>query len=254
MSPRQRRRANAKYLHVRPGGKSRAAPYRRATHRPPQALLGGDRRQGRQARYLQEHARAAARLRSPTSGDRVGPDRTISYERVEDYWGKGPAGQRRARTISTKSAIEYFRDDTVELEGFKGDEFDWREETRRASGRPNTISRRSTKGVVREILEQPYRSAGLDGRLRLNLRRDTFKDVRVRQAFDLTFAFDEINKRLFYGQYTGSTVSSLERRSPLRVCRRDASSRSSRGERQGAAGGIHARRMRTRSAIRRKAA
>ena len=35
-----------------------------------------------------------------------------------------------------------------------------------------------------------------------NLNRDTFKDVRVRQAFDLALPFEDMNKTLFFGQYT----------------------------------------------------
>ena len=34
-----------------------------------------------------------------------------------------------------------------------------------------------------------------------NLDRDTFKDPRVREAFNLAFPFEDINKSLFYGQY-----------------------------------------------------
>src|SRR5262249_51225561 len=35
-----------------------------------------------------------------------------------------------------------------------------------------------------------------------NIRRDKFKDPRVRRAFNFAFDFDEINKQLFFGQYT----------------------------------------------------
>jgi microcin C transport system substrate-binding protein len=34
-----------------------------------------------------------------------------------------------------------------------------------------------------------------------NLRRDLFKDVRLRRAFNYVFDFEEINKQLFYGAY-----------------------------------------------------
>jgi microcin C transport system substrate-binding protein len=35
----------------------------------------------------------------------------------------------------------------------------------------------------------------------LNLRRDQFRDVRLRQAFNYAYDFEEMNKQLFYGKY-----------------------------------------------------
>ena len=35
----------------------------------------------------------------------------------------------------------------------------------------------------------------------LNIRRDQFKDMRVRRALNLAFDFEEMNKQLFFGQY-----------------------------------------------------
>ena len=34
-----------------------------------------------------------------------------------------------------------------------------------------------------------------------NIRRDKFKDPRVRRAFNFAFDFDDMNKKLFFGQY-----------------------------------------------------
>src|ERR1700739_934132 len=34
-----------------------------------------------------------------------------------------------------------------------------------------------------------------------NTRRDKFKDIRVRQAFDYAYDFEEMNKQLFFNQY-----------------------------------------------------
>ena len=34
-----------------------------------------------------------------------------------------------------------------------------------------------------------------------NLRRDQFKDARLRRAFNYAFDFEEMNKQLFFGQY-----------------------------------------------------
>ena len=38
----------------------------------------------------------------------------------------------------------------------------------------------------------------------INLRREKFQDVRVREAFSIAFDFEWANQNLFYGQYTRS--------------------------------------------------
>ncbi|MEV9163460.1 ABC transporter substrate-binding protein, partial [Klebsiella pneumoniae] len=43
--------------------------------------------------------------------------------------------------------------------------------------------------------------AGMQGFV-MNLRRDQFKDVRVRQAIGLALDYEWMNRQLFYGQYT----------------------------------------------------
>src|SRR6185503_2701400 len=35
-----------------------------------------------------------------------------------------------------------------------------------------------------------------------NIRRDKFKDPRVRRAFNFAFDFEEMNRQLFFGQYS----------------------------------------------------
>ncbi len=53
--------------------------------------------------------------------------------------------------------------------------------------------------MVRE--EFPIRATGIMQALVFNLRRDKFKDERVRRAFNLAFDFEDINRTLFFGQY-----------------------------------------------------
>ena len=53
--------------------------------------------------------------------------------------------------------------------------------------------------VVKE--EFPERSSGVMQAFVFNLRRDKFKDERVRRAFNLAFDFEDINRTIFYGLY-----------------------------------------------------
>ena len=127
------------------------------------------------------------------------PGRSIVYEKVDDYWGKDlnvSIGTRNFQHIR----YEYFRDSTVALEAFKGDQVDWRTE--------NSAKNWATAydfPAVREkkvaLEEFPIRNSGGMQAFAFNIRRDKFKDARVRCAFNFAFDFDEMNKQIFFGQY-----------------------------------------------------
>jgi len=55
------------------------------------------------------------------------PGRWISYERVADYWGRD-LNVRKGVNNFDELRFDYFRDSTVLVEAFKGDQYDWREE------------------------------------------------------------------------------------------------------------------------------
>ncbi len=74
-----------------------------------------------------DHAGAAARLRPLSAqGFRARPHHRLREGRR--LLGQGPQRQHRHATISTQMRFEYFRDSTVALEAFKGDQVDWRTE------------------------------------------------------------------------------------------------------------------------------
>ncbi|MPZ40782.1 MAG: ABC transporter substrate-binding protein [Rhizobiales bacterium] len=126
--------------------------------------------------------------------------RSVAYERVADYWGKDlnvNVGQNNFDEIR----YEYFRDGTIALEAFKGDNIDWRTE--------NTALNWATRydfparNEMRVLLEEfPIRNMGIMQAFVFNTRREKFSDPRVRRAFNYAFDFEEMNKQLFFGQYT----------------------------------------------------
>ena len=129
------------------------------------------------------------------------PGRSIVYERVADYWGADLPVNVGANNLD-EIRYEYFRDDTVELEAFKADQIDWRSEsTARVWATGYDFPAVRDKRVVLEMFEQPYHTAGLMLGFIFNLNRAPFDDIRVRQAFDLAFPYEDINKSLFYSQY-----------------------------------------------------
>ena len=127
------------------------------------------------------------------------PGRTLVYEKVDGYWGKDLnviIGTRNFQTIR----FEYFRDSTVALEAFKADQADWRVENSAkdwATAYDFTAVR--DKRVVTE--EFPIRNVGVMQAFTFNVRREKFKDPRVRRAFNFAFDFEEMNRQIFFGQY-----------------------------------------------------
>jgi microcin C transport system substrate-binding protein len=125
--------------------------------------------------------------------------RTVVYERVKDYWGQN-INVNVGRDNFDEVRYEYFRDTTVALEAFKGDQVDWRLE----NSAKNWATAYDFPAVKdgRVILEEfAIRNAGGMQAFAFNLRRDKFKDVRLRRAFNLAFDFEEMNKQIFFGQY-----------------------------------------------------
>src|SRR5262249_29418978 len=91
-------------------------------------------------------------------------------------------------------------DSTVALEAFKGDQVDWRTE----NSAKNWATSYDFPAVrdKRVVLEEfPVRNTGSMQAFAFNIRRDKFKDPRVRRAFNFAFDFEEMNKQVFFDQY-----------------------------------------------------
>ncbi len=125
--------------------------------------------------------------------------RSLTLERVPDYWG-ATLPPRVGQHNFAEMRFEYFRDETVALEAFKADQADWYAERRAKSWATEyDFPAVQDKRVVLE--EFPVRSIGRMQGFAFNLRRDMFKDARLRRAFNYAFDFEEMNKQLFYGKY-----------------------------------------------------
>jgi microcin C transport system substrate-binding protein len=126
--------------------------------------------------------------------------REIVYERVPDYWARNLA-VAIGRDNFDELKYEYFRDTTVALQAFKADTIDWQIE----NSAKNWATEYNFPAVTekRVVLEQfPIKSVGVMQAFAFNIRRDKFKDPRLRLAFNYAFDFDEMNKQIFFGQYT----------------------------------------------------
>ncbi len=125
--------------------------------------------------------------------------RSVKLERVKDYWGADLPTQVGQNNFD-ELRFEFFRDNLVALEAFKADQADWiAENSAKQWATAYDFPAAAEKRVVKE--EFPINDSGRMQGFVLNLRRDQFKDARLRRAFNYAFDFEAMNKQLFYGQY-----------------------------------------------------
>src|SRR5216684_5213494 len=125
--------------------------------------------------------------------------RSVKLERVKDYWGAKVPVQVGQNNFD-EMRFEFFRDNLVALEAFKADQADWiTENSAKQWATAYDFSAIAEKRVVKE--EFPINDSGRMQAFSFNLRRDQFKNARLRRAFNFAYDFEEMNKQLFYGQY-----------------------------------------------------
>ncbi|MGE0231400.1 MAG: extracellular solute-binding protein [Flavobacteriaceae bacterium] len=124
----------------------------------------------------------------------------ISYDRVEDYWGRDlPVNRGRHNFDSIR--YEFYRDRDVAFEAFKAGRYTFREEfTSRVWATGYDFPAVADGRVVRATLPDKTPS-GAQGWF-INTRREKFADPRVREALINGFDFEWTNKTLFYDAYS----------------------------------------------------
>lgn len=124
----------------------------------------------------------------------------VLFQRVENYWAKDIA-VNKGRHNFDQIIIDYYRDDAVAFEAFKSGAFDYRLESSSKRWSTGYVGEQFNTGKI--LLEKiaDKNPQGMQG-FWFNLRRDKFKDPKVREAISLLFDFEWANKTLFYGAYT----------------------------------------------------
>lgn len=133
----------------------------------------------------------------------VRPGRSVSFERVADYWA-ADLPVRRGFYNFDRINVDYYRDLGVALEAFKAGQFDFNEEFSAKNWSTGYDSPALHDGrIIKEEIPN-LNTRGMQGFV-FNLRRPYFQDVRVRQAISLLFDFEWANSRLFHGAYERSS-------------------------------------------------
>jgi len=132
----------------------------------------------------------------------VSPGSTITYELRDDYWGKDlnvSLGQDNFRTIT----YSYYADRNVEFESFRAGDTDyWAENEAKRWATQYDFPGMKDGRVKRETLPNDGRNSGVMVGFIMNLRRDTFRDIRVREALNYAYDFEALNKTIFFNNYS----------------------------------------------------
>lgn len=127
----------------------------------------------------------------------VNQGRSITYERVKDYWAQDlpvMKGQNNFDIIH----FQTFRDTTVALEGIKAGRYDLREE----NVSRNWATAYDTPAVRNGSLIKQFIPHKLPtGNQAFILQTERIPDRRVREAIGLAFDFEWTNRVIFYGAY-----------------------------------------------------
>lgn len=129
----------------------------------------------------------------------VEPGSRLVYTRIDSFWGnKLPV--IKGRYNFKKIIYRYFKDDNVMFEDFKAGGHDVRLE----NIAKNWVQGYDVPAVKEgEIIKKEFKfksPAAFQG-LIMNMRRDLFTDLRVRQALSVLLDFEFMNKTFFYHQY-----------------------------------------------------
>jgi microcin C transport system substrate-binding protein len=125
---------------------------------------------------------------------------TVSYMRRPDYWGKDLPVNRGQYNFD-EIRYEYYRDTTAGFEAIKAGLLDLKEDFSSkswATGYEGLTAVKDGRLIKEELPDETM--SGAQGFF-INLRREKFRDIRVRKALDLAFDFEWSNRNLFYGIY-----------------------------------------------------
>jgi microcin C transport system substrate-binding protein len=124
----------------------------------------------------------------------------ISYERDPVYWARDLI-VRRGLFNFDRITYKIYKDNTAQLEAFKAGEFDYIQAfIAREWARAYTGKQFERGQLIKKELQ--HGNAGDFQGFLFNMRRDKFKDVRVRQAIALAMDYEWMNRQLFYNAYT----------------------------------------------------
>lgn len=135
----------------------------------------------------------------------VNPGRSITYERVEDYWAADLPVNRGLHNFDT-IRYDYFRDRIITFEAFKSGAVDYHRDyfSKNWATGYDFAAVKDGKVVKRAVPDE--NPQGLQAFV-FNMRRPPLDDIRVRKAISELYDFNSIQRLLLYGFYERSKSS-----------------------------------------------
>jgi microcin C transport system substrate-binding protein len=133
---------------------------------------------------------------------KIGPVRfgkDITYVLDPNYWARD-LPVRRGMANFERITVKIYKDNTARLEALKAGEFDLMRFFSAGDWARRVKGKRFDSGELFKGEFQHRLPAGFQSYV-INVRRDKFKDVRVREALGLAMDFEWMNRQLFYGAY-----------------------------------------------------
>ncbi|MAZ80359.1 MAG: hypothetical protein CMP18_01045 [Rickettsiales bacterium] len=130
---------------------------------------------------------------------KVDPNKSITYQRVKDYWAKD-LPVNKGRYNFNKITFDYYRDNNILVEAFKAQKYDVRLENiaRNWANSYNIEAIKNNEIIKQEIT---HNIASPMQAFIINLRKDKFSNIALRKALNLAFNFNWLKKHIFYNSY-----------------------------------------------------
>ncbi len=127
--------------------------------------------------------------------------RSITYELDKNYWGFGASIPIKIGKDNFGSIrYDYYKDRGIEREAFKSGEIDFFSENSSKEWATAYDINAVNEGLIKKELISHENPQGMQG-FAFNIRKDKFKDRRVRKALSYAFDFEWSNKNLFFDAY-----------------------------------------------------
>tara|TARA_Y100000590_G_C15744247_1_gene1021416 strand:+ start:4978 stop:6807 length:1830 start_codon:yes stop_codon:yes gene_type:complete len=125
--------------------------------------------------------------------------RSITYELDTTYWGHNLPIKKGTENFGIMK-FEYYKDRGIEREAFKAGEIDFFSENSSKEWATSYEIPAVKNSLIKKELIGHENPQGMQAFV-FNIRRDLFKDKRVREALTYAFDFEWTNSNLFYGAY-----------------------------------------------------
>ncbi len=126
--------------------------------------------------------------------------RSITYERVKDYWGKDLPVNLGSYNFD-RIIVDYYRDSTVAVEALKAKQYDFRYENSSKTWNTGYDVPAVKDGLLKKQAIRDYSPRGMQAFV-MNLRKAPFDNIKFREALNYAFDFEWENKNLFFDAYT----------------------------------------------------